>query len=195
MEHLLALLHQLVSYPTVSCTSNRELLDWLSEQVETLGGRIRILKGTHPDRANILATLGPDAPGGLLLSGHTDVVPVDGQPGVTDPWTLTLKDGKYYGRGTCDMKAFYAIALAMVPEFKKAGLKRPIHFALSYDEEIGEANQFHRNLAEKQRLLEIGQQYRHHYCNAEDLSNKKNAAISKAWRQTLYHAFTNLERF
>ena len=65
------------------------------------------------------------------------MVPVDGQPWDTDPWTLTLKDGKYYGRGTCDMKAFYAIGLAMLPEFKKAKLKKPIHFALSYDEEVG----------------------------------------------------------
>jgi acetylornithine deacetylase len=74
---------------------------------------------------------------GVVLSGHTDVVPVDGQPWNTDPWTLTLKDGKYYGRGTCDMKAFYAIALAMLPQFLKAPLKKPIHFALSYDEEVG----------------------------------------------------------
>ncbi len=74
---------------------------------------------------------------GVVLSGHTDVVPVDGQPWDTDPWTLTLKpDNKYYGRGTCDMKAFYAIALAMLPQFQKAGLKKPIHFALSYDEEV-----------------------------------------------------------
>ena len=73
-----------------------------------------------------------------MLSGHTDVVPVDGQPWDTDPWTLTLKsDGKYYGRGTCDMKAFYAIALAMLPQFLNARLKKPIHFALSYDEEVG----------------------------------------------------------
>ena len=86
----------------------------------------------------MFATVGPNVAGGVVLSGHTDVVPVDGQPWDTDPWTLTLKDdGKYYGRGTCDMKAFYAIALAMVPQFQKAKLKKPIHFALSYDEEVG----------------------------------------------------------
>jgi len=88
-------------------------------------------------KANLFATIGPDVKEGVVLSGHTDVVPVDGQPWDTDPWTLTLKDGKYYGRGTCDMKAFYAIGLAMLPEFKKARLKKPIHFALSYDEEVG----------------------------------------------------------
>src|SRR5437879_5031662 len=74
---------------------------------------------------------------GVVLSGHTDVVPVDGQPGETAALTLTLKDGKYHGRGTCHMKAFYAIALAMLPQFLKAPLKKPIHFALSYDEEVG----------------------------------------------------------
>ena len=88
-------------------------------------------------KANLFATVGPMVKDGVVLSGHTDVVPVDGQPWDTDPWTLTLKDGKYYGRGTCDMKAFYAIGLAMLPQFKKAGLKKPIHFALSYDEEVG----------------------------------------------------------
>ncbi len=89
-------------------------------------------------KANMFATVGPNVAGGVVLSGHTDVVPVDGQPWDTDPWTLTLKsDGKYYGRGTCDMKAFYAIALAMLPQFLNARLKKPIHFALSYDEEVG----------------------------------------------------------
>src|SRR5260370_41863810 len=88
-------------------------------------------------KSNLFATVWPYEKDGEDLSCHTDVVPVHCQPWDSDPWTLTLKDGKYHGRGTCDMKAFYAVGLAMLPEFKKAPLKRPIHFALSYDAEDG----------------------------------------------------------
>lgn len=126
----------MVSYPTVSCTSNRELLDWLSEHVETLGGRVRILKGTHPDRANILATLGPDAPGGLLLSGHTDVVP-PGEGWDSDPWTLTRKGDRFVARGVADMKGFFAAVLHAMADFDIARLMAPVHVLASYDEEIG----------------------------------------------------------
>jgi acetylornithine deacetylase len=83
------------------------------------------------------ATIGPDAPGGLVLSGHTDVVPVEGQPWTNDPFTLTARDGRLYGRGTSDMKGFIALCLALVPEMKARPLKLPIHFAFSYDEELG----------------------------------------------------------
>ena len=83
------------------------------------------------------ATIGPKVDGGVVLSGHTDVVPVAGQNWSSDPWTLTERDGRLYGRGTCDMKGFDALALALVPDMLKAGLKRPVHIALSYDEETG----------------------------------------------------------
>src|SRR4029078_13677767 len=84
------------------------------------------------------ATIGPETEGGIVLSGHTDVVPVDGQPWETDPWTLNEKpDGNLYAPGHCDMKGFIAVALAHVPAFQRARLKVPMHFAFSYDEEIG----------------------------------------------------------
>ena len=87
---------------------------------------------------NRLASIGPDVEGGVILSGHTDVVPVDGQLWTSDPWTLTRRDdGLLYGRGTCDMKGFVALALAAIPEFKAARLSAPIHLAFSYDEEVG----------------------------------------------------------
>ena len=131
------MLRRLVAFDTTSRNSNLALIDYVRGYLEGHGISSTLVPNEDGTKANMFATVGPNVKDGVVLSGHTDVVPVDGQPWVTDPWTLTLKDGKYYGRGTCDMKAFYAIALAMVPEFKKAGLKRPIHFALSYDEEIG----------------------------------------------------------
>jgi acetylornithine deacetylase len=91
----------------------------------------------EPGKTNLYATIGPDIEGGIVLSGHTDVVPVDGQPWTSDPFTLTERDGKLYGRGSADMKGFIAVALAMVPHYVKADLKRPIHLALSCDEEVG----------------------------------------------------------
>lgn len=131
------MLRRLVAFDTTSRNSNLALIEYVQKYLEGHGIASKLVPNEDGSKANMFATVGPDVKDGVVLSGHTDVVPVDGQPWVTDPWTLTLKDGKYYGRGTCDMKAFYAIALAMVPEFKKAPLKRPIHFALSYDEEIG----------------------------------------------------------
>ena len=131
------MLRRLVAFDTTSRNSNMALIEYVQAYLASHGVASTLVPNEDKSKANLFATVGPNVPGGVVLSGHTDVVPVDGQPWVTDPWTLTLKDGKYYGRGTCDMKAFYAIALAMLPEFQKAKLKRPIHFALSYDEEIG----------------------------------------------------------
>ena len=131
------MLRRLVAFDTTSRNSNLALIEYVQGYLRGHGIDSTLVPNEDGTKANMFATVGPKVKDGVVLSGHTDVVPVDGQPWVTDPWTLTLKDGKYYGRGTCDMKAFYAIALAMVPEFKKAPLKRPIHFALSYDEEIG----------------------------------------------------------
>ena len=131
------MLRRLVAFDTTSRNSNLALIDYVRDYLAGHGVESKLVPNEDGSKANLFATVGPNVKGGVVLSGHTDVVPVDGQPWTTDPWTLTLKDGKYYGRGTCDMKAFYAIALAMLPEFKKAPLKKPIHFALSYDEEIG----------------------------------------------------------
>ena len=88
-------------------------------------------------KANLFATVGPMVPGGVVLSGHTDVVPVDGQAWTSDPFVLTERDGRLYGRGTCDMKGFDALVLAAVPAMLEAGLRRPVHIAMSYDEEVG----------------------------------------------------------
>src|SRR4249920_1215630 len=131
------MLRRLVAFDTTSRNSNLALIEYVQGYLKGHGIESKLVPSEDGSKANLFATVGPNVKDGVVLSGHTDVVPVDGQPWVTDPWTLTLKDGKYYGRGTCDMKAFYAIALAMLPQFQKAQLKKPIHFALSYDEEIG----------------------------------------------------------
>jgi acetylornithine deacetylase len=128
---------RLVAFDTTSRSSNLPLIDFVSDYLGAYG--VQLVRVPSPDgsKANLYATLGPKAPGGIVLSGHTDVVPVDGQDWQSDPWTLTEKDGRLYGRGTADMKSFSAIALALVPEFLARGLRTPLHFALSYDEEVG----------------------------------------------------------
>jgi acetylornithine deacetylase len=131
------MLRRLVAFDTTSRNSNLELIEYVQRYLKGHGVTSKLVPSSDGTKANLFATVGPNVKDGVVLSGHTDVVPVDGQPWVTDPWTLTLKDGKYHGRGTCDMKAFYAIALAMLPQFLKAKLKKPIHLALSYDEEVG----------------------------------------------------------
>src|SRR5258708_16566402 len=131
------MLRRLVAFDTTSRNSNLALIEYVQGYLEGHGIESKLAPSEDGSKANLFATVGPKVKDGVVLSGHTDVVPVDGQPWDTDPWTLTLKDGKYHGRGTGDIKAFYAIGLAMLPEFKKAPLKRPIHFALSYDEEVG----------------------------------------------------------
>ena len=127
------MLARLVSFNTESQRSNLELIDFCRDYLAGL----RLAPSPDGQKANLYATIGPKLDGGVVLSGHTDVVPVAGQDWSSDPWTLTERDGKLYGRGTCDMKGFDAIALALVPEMLAAPLKRPIHIALSYDEEVG----------------------------------------------------------
>jgi acetylornithine deacetylase len=132
------MLKRLVAFDTTSRNSNLDLIKYIQSYLDEHGVRSTLVPNAEGTKANLFATIGPEAEGGIVLSGHTDVVPVDGQPWDTDPWTLTEKpDGKLYGRGTCDMKGFIAVALAHVPKFQKAKLKVPMHFAFSYDEEIG----------------------------------------------------------
>jgi acetylornithine deacetylase len=134
----LEMLRRLVAFDTTSRLSNLELIDYVRSYLAGHGVASELVPNEDGRKANLIATIGPDAPGGIVLSGHTDVVPVDGQPWDTDPWTLTEKaDGNLYGRGTCDMKAFSAVVLALVPRFRDAGMKVPVHLALSYDEEVG----------------------------------------------------------
>jgi acetylornithine deacetylase len=128
---------KLVGFATVSRDSNLELIEYVSAYLAEHGVESRLVPNAGNTKANLFATVGPNVEGGVVLSGHTDVVPVDGQPWDSEPFTVTEKDGRLYGRGTADMKSFYAIALALVPEMLGRGLVRPIHFALSYDEEVG----------------------------------------------------------
>ena len=129
------MLKTLVSFPTVSRDSNLPLIDFVDEWLGEHGITAVRVPNDEGTKANLYATIGPNVEGGIVLSGHTDVVPIDGQPWDTDPFELTQKQDKLYGRGTCDMKGFSAIALSLVPEMKS--LRKPIHLALSYDEEIG----------------------------------------------------------
>ena len=129
------MLKTLVGFPTVSRDSNLPLIDFVEEWLGKHGVTAVRVPNDEGTKANLYATIGPAVEGGIVLSGHTDVVPIDGQPWNTDPFELTQKQDKLYGRGTCDMKGFSAIALSLVPEMKS--LRKPIHLALSYDEEIG----------------------------------------------------------
>ncbi|MDC8802334.1 acetylornithine deacetylase [Halomonas pacifica] len=132
------LLETLVGFPTVSRDSNLELIRWVEAYLDDHGVPHQRIDSDDGRKANLLARIGPEVAGGVVLSGHTDVVPVDGQPWSSDPFTLTDKsDGRLYGRGTCDMKGFIACALAQVPEWVELDLPVPIYLALSYDEEVG----------------------------------------------------------
>jgi acetylornithine deacetylase len=130
-------LTRLVAFDTTSSKSNLALIDHVEAYLKDQGAETHRVWNAERTKANLYAVVGPKVEGGVVLSGHTDVVPVTGQAWSTDPWALTEKNGKLYGRGTSDMKAFSAIALSLVPEMQKAGLRRPVIFALSYDEEIG----------------------------------------------------------
>lgn len=131
------MLAKLVSFNTESQRSNLDLIHFCRDYLASLGVESTLVPSEDGQKANLYATIGPKVDGGVVLSGHTDVVPVAGQDWTSDPWTLTERDGKLYGRGTCDMKGFDAISLALVPEMLAAPLKRPVHIALSYDEEVG----------------------------------------------------------
>jgi acetylornithine deacetylase len=132
------ILTDLIAFDTTSRDSNLALIEHVEGLLAGLGIASTRVPNEDGSKANLYATLGPVVEGGVVLSGHTDVVPVDGQPWSSDPWTLTERDGRLYGRGTCDMKGFLALALAAAPIFAEPGrLKRPIHLALSYDEEVG----------------------------------------------------------
>ena len=137
MQSSREVLAQLITFDTTSRNSNLALIDWAAERLDSAGARIRLTYNTDHTKANMLATLGPDIEGGVILSGHTDVVPVDGQSWTSNPFVLTERAGRLYGRGTSDMKGFIASCLAAAPHWAAARLRRPIHLALSYDEEVG----------------------------------------------------------
>jgi acetylornithine deacetylase len=133
----LEILTTLVAFDTTSRLSNLALIEWVEAYLDGHGVPHRRAPNPEGTKTNLLATVGPAIPGGVVLSGHTDVVPVDGQPWTSDPFVITLRDGRLYGRGTCDMKGFLALALAAVPDLVAARPKLPVHLAFSYDEEIG----------------------------------------------------------
>ncbi|MGL4495028.1 MAG: acetylornithine deacetylase [Beijerinckiaceae bacterium] len=131
----LALLERLVAFNTESHRSNLGLMNFVADYLRGLGIDPLIMPNGAGDKAALLCSIGPQEDGGVVLSGHTDVVPVAGQNWTSDPFTLRVADGKAYGRGAVDMKGFAAVALAAIPEFQRAGLKKPIHLLLSFDEE------------------------------------------------------------
>ena len=140
VDDVVAVLSDLVGFPTESLTPNRGLIDWLSDHLQTFGARVVAIEGPA-GRSNLLASLGPAGPGGLMLSAHTDVVPA-GPGWTTDPYDLTRFEHPTFGealraRGSADMKGFIACALIAVRELDIATLKRPVHLAFSYDEEVG----------------------------------------------------------
>lgn len=135
--HSLDLIKTLVGFDTTSRESNLELIAFIQDYISGHGVESMLVHNEEGTKANLYATLGDTDKPGIMLSGHTDVVPVDGQNWDTDPFQVTEKDKKLFGRGTADMKSFIAIALAFVPEFLDRGPKTPIHLAFSYDEEVG----------------------------------------------------------
>ncbi len=131
------MLEKLISFNTVSRESNLALIEFVREFLESHGVRSELTHNDEKTKANLHAVIGPKDVPGVMLSGHSDVVPVNGQDWSSDPFSMWEAEGKLYGRGTADMKGFIASTLALVPAATKTNLKRPIHLAYSYDEEIG----------------------------------------------------------
>lgn len=131
----LSQIKKLVEFNTVSRDSNLPLIDHIANYLNDLGIRSHRVQSPDGNKSNLYASVGPNEAGGVVLSGHTDVVPTDGQDWHTDPFAPEVRESRLYGRGTCDMKGFIGTALALVPEMNS--LVKPIHFALSYDEEVG----------------------------------------------------------
>jgi acetylornithine deacetylase len=137
MNSSVSILRQLVSFDTTSRNSNLQLIEWVAEYLKSRGARVELVYNVSRNKANLLASIGPEQEGGVVLSGHTDVVPVDGQEWTSDPFALVERNGRLYGRGSSDMKGFIASSLAAAEHWKSMALLRPLHFAFSYDEEVG----------------------------------------------------------
>jgi acetylornithine deacetylase len=131
------IIRRLIAFDTTSRDSNLGLIEWVRDWLRSHGVESRLTYDAAERKANLFATIGDGAKPGIVLSGHTDVVPVDGQPWDTNPFEATIRDDRIYGRGSADMKSFIATALAMTPRFLEAELAAPVHLALSYDEELG----------------------------------------------------------
>lgn len=137
LEMTIGLLRELVGYQSISSESNLGVIAALATRLEDAGARVLVESDATGTKANLFATLGPEGDGGIVLSGHTDVVPVAEQAWTSDPFVVREDGGRLFGRGTCDMKGFIAAAVVQAPDFAALDLKRPLHFAFTYDEEIG----------------------------------------------------------
>jgi len=137
LSQTVALLGDLVAFPTVSDLSNLDMIAFLAHRLEAAGAKVEILPDEIGHKANLFATIGPEVDGGIVLSGHSDVVPVTDQTWASDPFQMIEHEGRLYGRGTCDMKGFIAAATAMAPVLAERVRDRPVHFAFTHDEEVG----------------------------------------------------------
>lgn len=137
IDQTTAILSDLIAFPTVSADSNLEMIAYLASRLEDAGAVVDVMQDASGTKANLFATLGPVRDGGIVLSGHSDVVPVTDQDWTSDPFVMVAREGSLFGRGTCDMKGFIAAALAMAPHFAQHVRDRPLHFAFTYDEETG----------------------------------------------------------
>jgi len=137
LDKTISVLTDLIGYPSISSESNLDIINYLSDKIKSLGGKIDIIKTSDNKQANIFATIGPEIDGGIVLSGHTDVVPAKELNWNSDPFKLTRKDDLLYGRGSCDMKGFIASTIVAAEILKNKNLNYPVHFSYTYDEEIG----------------------------------------------------------
>ncbi len=137
LETTKQILSDLIAFPTVSVDSNLDMISYLAARLKDCGAKVEIFHDESGKKANLFATLGPEVDGGIVLSGHSDVVPVTDQDWTSDPFVMEERDGRLYGRGTCDMKGFIAATVAMAPHFAQRITDTPVHFAFTYDEETG----------------------------------------------------------
>ena len=137
LDHTQDILRQLIAYPTISADSNLQMIEYLADYLDHVGADVLLNHARDGTKANLFATLGQGHENGVLLSGHTDVVPVADQDWSHDPFDMVERDGRLYGRGTCDMKGFIAACLTKAQDYAKLPLKTPVHFAFTYDEETG----------------------------------------------------------
>lgn len=137
LETTKQILSDLIAFPTVSVDSNLDMISYLAARLKDCGAKVEIFHDETGKKANLFATLGPEVDGGIVLSGHSDVVPVTDQDWTSDPFVMEERDGRLYGRGACDMKGFIAATLAMAPHFAQQVTNTPVHFAFTYDEETG----------------------------------------------------------
>ncbi|NIZ08723.1 acetylornithine deacetylase [Pseudooceanicola sp. HF7] len=137
LEETTAILADLIGFATISSDSNLDAIAYIADHLATHGARVEVLRDPSGEKANLWASFGPEEDGGLVLSGHSDVVPVAEQPWTSDPFALREAEGRLYGRGTCDMKGFIAAVLALAPQLQAAANLRPIHIAITHDEEVG----------------------------------------------------------